>query len=201
MPAIPARRPRRGSIACWQRRGPAGAHQRDRAIAACAHDDCCSWLAPNFLLSACAQLLRGLKYIHSANVLHRDLKPSNLLLNANCDLKICDFGLARTAGCAPCGPGPWFRPGHPLTHTVRAENAWSRAAFASCPPLDNSNPQLRTAGSRAGLLTPEYGACDSPGPAIEPITAVPRLWQGGDEFHDGVRGDALVPRAGAAAVQ
>merc|ERR1712003_578088 len=41
------------------------------------------------------QLLRGLKYIHSANVLHRDLKPSNLLLNSNCDLKICDFGLAR----------------------------------------------------------------------------------------------------------
>lgn len=42
------------------------------------------------------QLLRGLKYVHSANVLHRDLKPSNLLLDANCDLKICDFGLART---------------------------------------------------------------------------------------------------------
>ncbi|PNH00316.1 Mitogen-activated protein kinase 1 [Tetrabaena socialis] len=42
------------------------------------------------------QLLRGLKYIHSANILHRDLKPSNLLVNANCDLKICDFGLART---------------------------------------------------------------------------------------------------------
>ena len=42
-------------------------------------------------------MLRGLKYIHSANVLHRDLKPSNLLLNTNCDLKICDFGLARVA--------------------------------------------------------------------------------------------------------
>ncbi|XP_042471039.1 mitogen-activated protein kinase 2-like [Zingiber officinale] len=42
------------------------------------------------------QLLRGLKYVHSANVLHRDLKPSNLLLNARCDLKIGDFGLART---------------------------------------------------------------------------------------------------------
>jgi len=41
------------------------------------------------------QVLRGLKYIHSANVIHRDLKPSNLLLNADCDLKICDFGLAR----------------------------------------------------------------------------------------------------------
>uniref|UniRef100_A0A7S2SMW8 Mitogen-activated protein kinase n=1 Tax=Mucochytrium quahogii TaxID=96639 RepID=A0A7S2SMW8_9STRA len=41
------------------------------------------------------QILRALKYIHSANVLHRDLKPSNLLLNSNCDLKVCDFGLAR----------------------------------------------------------------------------------------------------------
>ena len=43
------------------------------------------------------QILRGLKYIHSANVLHRDLKPPNLLLNSNCDLRICDFGLARIA--------------------------------------------------------------------------------------------------------
>jgi mitogen-activated protein kinase 1/3 len=41
------------------------------------------------------QLLRGLKYLHSANVVHRDLKPSNILVNKNCDLKICDFGLAR----------------------------------------------------------------------------------------------------------
>lgn len=43
------------------------------------------------------QTLRALKALHSANVLHRDLKPSNLLLNANCDLKVCDFGLARSA--------------------------------------------------------------------------------------------------------
>ncbi|CAI2183533.1 9755_t:CDS:10 [Funneliformis geosporum] len=41
------------------------------------------------------QILSGLKYIHSANVLHRDLKPGNLLVNADCELKICDFGLAR----------------------------------------------------------------------------------------------------------
>lgn len=43
------------------------------------------------------QILRALKHIHSAHVLHRDLKPSNILLNGNCDLKICDFGLARVA--------------------------------------------------------------------------------------------------------
>jgi len=41
------------------------------------------------------QILRGMKYVHSAKVIHRDLKPRNLLVNANCDLKICDFGLAR----------------------------------------------------------------------------------------------------------
>jgi len=43
------------------------------------------------------QLLRGLKYMHSACILHRDLKPRNLLVNSNCDLKICDFGLARAS--------------------------------------------------------------------------------------------------------
>lgn len=42
-----------------------------------------------------AQMLRALKYIHSASVVHRDLKPSNILVNSNCDLKIGDFGLAR----------------------------------------------------------------------------------------------------------
>eukprot|EP00636_Phaeomonas_parva_P000988 CAMPEP_0118858968 /NCGR_PEP_ID=MMETSP1163-20130328/5415_1 /TAXON_ID=124430 /ORGANISM="Phaeomonas parva, Strain CCMP2877" /LENGTH=550 /DNA_ID=CAMNT_0006792487 /DNA_START=278 /DNA_END=1930 /DNA_ORIENTATION=- len=41
------------------------------------------------------QVLRGLKYLHTAGVVHRDIKPRNLLINSNCDLKICDFGLAK----------------------------------------------------------------------------------------------------------
>jgi mitogen-activated protein kinase 1/3 len=41
------------------------------------------------------QMICAMKYVHSANVIHRDLKPSNILVNANCELKICDFGLAR----------------------------------------------------------------------------------------------------------
>ncbi|CAB3404360.1 unnamed protein product [Caenorhabditis bovis] len=42
------------------------------------------------------QLLRGLKYLHSAGIVHRDLKPSNILLNGDCLLRIGDFGMARS---------------------------------------------------------------------------------------------------------
>ena len=42
----------------------------------------------------------GLKFIHEAKVVHRDLKTRNLLVEQNCDLKICDFGLARLLGDA-----------------------------------------------------------------------------------------------------
>jgi mitogen-activated protein kinase 1/3 len=41
-------------------------------------------------------LLCSLKYIHTANILHRDLKPANILIDGQCGVKICDFGLART---------------------------------------------------------------------------------------------------------
>lgn len=41
------------------------------------------------------QIFLGLKYIHSAKVIHRDLKPGNILINADCQVKICDLGLAR----------------------------------------------------------------------------------------------------------
>ena len=44
------------------------------------------------------QLLRGLAFCHSHNVLHRDLKPQNLLINENGELKLADFGLARAFG-------------------------------------------------------------------------------------------------------
>jgi len=40
--------------------------------------------------------LLGIKYIHSANVIHRDVKPGNILIDDEMNVKICDFGLARS---------------------------------------------------------------------------------------------------------
>lgn len=40
--------------------------------------------------------LCALNFLHTANVMHRDIKPSNLLIDNQCGVKICDFGLARS---------------------------------------------------------------------------------------------------------
>ena len=50
-------------------------------------------------------MLCGIRFLHSANVLHRDLKPANVLLNENCQIQLCDFGLARTLPESILGKG------------------------------------------------------------------------------------------------
>jgi len=57
------------------------------------------------------QILRGLKYVHSAGIVHRDLKPSNLAVNEDCELKILDFGLARQTEAEMTGyvATRWYR--------------------------------------------------------------------------------------------
>lgn len=36
----------------------------------------------------------ALKHIHESGILHRDIKPANILINEDCSIKICDFGLS-----------------------------------------------------------------------------------------------------------
>ena len=75
------------------------------------------------------QLLRGMKFVHSADVVHRDLKPRNLLVNSNCDLKICDFGLARLRDLGLTDPDVPDRE-FPLTEYVCTR--WYRAPEVLC---------------------------------------------------------------------
>lgn len=78
-------------------------------------------------------LLVGLKYLHSAGIWHRDLKPANCLVNQDCSVKICDFGLSRAMGSsAPLAfqttprdsPDDASRPFVP--HTARAKRCMTR---------------------------------------------------------------------------
>jgi mitogen-activated protein kinase 1/3 len=41
-------------------------------------------------------ILCACKYLHAAQIIHRDLKPANILVNNNCSIQVCDFGLARS---------------------------------------------------------------------------------------------------------
>ncbi|KAL7977911.1 hypothetical protein Chor_010863 [Crotalus horridus] len=61
-------------------------------------DSCNGDLDAEIVKSFMYQLLKGLGFCHSRNVLHRDLKPQNLLINRNGELKLADFGLARAFG-------------------------------------------------------------------------------------------------------
>ncbi|CEO96945.1 Mitogen-activated protein kinase [Plasmodiophora brassicae] len=65
------------------------------------------------------QSLKALKYLHSGELLHRDMKPSNILINSECHVKLCDFGLARSVSSIS-NDGP-----HVLTEYVATR--WYRA--------------------------------------------------------------------------
>lgn len=75
------------------------------------------------------RMLTGLLYIHSAGIYHRDLKPANILVNSDCTVKICDFGLARSHPVCPSLRN-LPRPPHPVRCTPSVDSS----STASDPP-------------------------------------------------------------------
>lgn len=94
------------------------------------------------------QILCGTRYIHSSNIIHRDLKPANILVNADCSLKICDFGLARGAHIA----------------TETGEAAPDASFFSTTPMSGAQSPRSprpsklslqKSTGGRYTMMTPD----------------------------------------------
>ena len=79
--------------------------------------------------------MRGLKYVHTANVYHRDLKPKNILANADCKLKICDFGLARPS-FHDSGPTTVFWTDYVATRWYRAPELCGSFFTKYTPAID-----------------------------------------------------------------
>ncbi|KAJ8017134.1 hypothetical protein DPEC_G00014600 [Dallia pectoralis] len=109
------------------------------------------------------QLLRGLKYIHSAGIIHRDLKPGNIAVNENCELKILDFGLARHAESEMTGyvVTRWYRSPEIIfnwMHYSQSVDLWSagcilaemitgRVLFPGNDSIDQLNKILTVTGT------------------------------------------------------
>jgi len=85
------------------------------------------------------QMLRALKYIHSAGIMHRDVKPANILITNTCETRLTDFGWAREAPCAGDGlmtdyaASRWYRAPEMLLGGLRYTTAidmWAAGCIA-----------------------------------------------------------------------
>ncbi|KAG8439855.1 hypothetical protein GDO86_005865, partial [Hymenochirus boettgeri] len=110
------------------------------------------------------QILKGLKYIHSAGIIHRDLKPGNLAVNEDCELKILDFGLARHADSEMTGyvVTRWYRAPEVILnwmHYTQTVDIWSvgciMAEMYTGRPLFKGNDRTPTQDFVQKLQSPD----------------------------------------------
>uniref|UniRef100_A0A8C4I4L8 mitogen-activated protein kinase n=1 Tax=Dicentrarchus labrax TaxID=13489 RepID=A0A8C4I4L8_DICLA len=108
------------------------------------------------------QMLKGLKYIHSAGIIHRDLKPGNLAINPDCELKILDFGLARQADAEMTGyvVTRWYRAPEVILnwmHYTQTVDIWSAGCIMAemllGKPLFKGNDRILNCGQQIMKIT------------------------------------------------
>uniref|UniRef100_A0A673Z3X3 mitogen-activated protein kinase n=1 Tax=Salmo trutta TaxID=8032 RepID=A0A673Z3X3_SALTR len=109
------------------------------------------------------QILKGLKYIHSAGIIHRDLKPGNLSVNEDCELKILDFGLARQTDTEMTGyvVTRWYRAPEVILnwmHYTQTVDIWSvgciMAEMLLGKPLFRGNDRILFQCLLLSVITP-----------------------------------------------
>jgi len=94
-------------------------------------------LSESHVLFFMYQLLNGLHALHSAGVFHRDIKPSNILLNRECELRICDFGTLRQRSRCGCWCGRvGVRRQEEVGHTAGGGHSVQRCQPDACPVMD-----------------------------------------------------------------
>ena len=52
--------------------------------------------SPDHIVNLIYNVLCAINFLHTAGVMHRDIKPANILVNHDCSIRLCDFGLSRT---------------------------------------------------------------------------------------------------------
>ena len=58
-------------------------------------DDIPGDLEDGHIITILYNILCAVQFMHSANIIHRDINPANILINSDCEVKLCDFGLSR----------------------------------------------------------------------------------------------------------